>query len=202
VSQAFHWATAALVLATFALAMWPELMKGSAALHRSLGLAVLFLVPLRLAWRSTAGTGGGGGGGAGAEASRTAALAAAAATAMHGLLYAALLAVPMLGWLHLNLKGIGANLFGLPLPVLTGMDRDLASLVLQAKGWIAYGMLGAVGLHAAAALAHHYLVRDGVFAAMLPRVRQGPEPALGQDEAMWAEGSKLLPRGALVRRAP
>ena len=30
-SQALHWATAVLVLASFALALWPELVKGSAA---------------------------------------------------------------------------------------------------------------------------------------------------------------------------
>jgi hypothetical protein len=57
-SQALHWATAVLVLASFALALWPELVKGSAALHKSLGLALLFVVPLRLGWRLTAGWGG------------------------------------------------------------------------------------------------------------------------------------------------
>jgi hypothetical protein len=56
-SQALHWATAVLVLASFALALWPGLVKGSAALHKSLGLALLFVVPLRLAWRLTGGSG-------------------------------------------------------------------------------------------------------------------------------------------------
>ena len=59
-SQALHWATAVLVLASFALALWPGLVKGSAALHKSLGLALLFVVPLRLAWRLTGGSGGAG----------------------------------------------------------------------------------------------------------------------------------------------
>src|SRR5215213_9519627 len=80
-SQALHWATAVLVLASFALALWPGLVEGSASLHKSSGLALLFVVPLRLGWRLTAGWGGprpGSKGGAGASAAK----------AVHGLLYA------------------------------------------------------------------------------------------------------------------
>ena len=150
-SQALHWATAALVLASFALALWPGLVKGSAALHKSLGLALLFVVPLRLAWRLTGGSGGarsGNGDGDGALAAK----------AMHWALYAMLLAVPLLGWLHLNSKGMGASMFGFLLPTLADPDREFAAVLLRAKWWLSYGMLGAIGLHAAAALAHHYLV--------------------------------------------
>ncbi len=163
VSQALHWATAALVLASFALALWPELVKGSSALHKSLGLALLFVVPLRLGWRLAAGRGGARPGSKGG---------APAAKAVHAMLYAMLLAVPLLGWVHLNSKGIGASMFGLHLPALADADRELAPILLRAKWWLSYGLLGAIGLHAAAALAHHYLLRDGVLASMMPR---GPE---------------------------
>ena len=159
-SQALHWTTAALVLASFALALWPELVKGSAALHKSLGLALLFVVPLRLGWRLTAGWGGA------RPGSKVG--GALAAKAVHGMLYAMLLAVPLLGWLHLNSKGVGVSMFGLHLPMLTDADRELAPALLRAKRWLSYGMLGAIGLHAAAALAHHYLLRDGVLASMMP----------------------------------
>ncbi len=161
VSQALHWASAGLVLASFALALWPELVEGSSALHKSLGLALLFVVPLRLSWRLTAGWGGArpGSGGGGALAAK----------AVHAMLYAMLLAVPLLGWLHLNSKGVGAGMFGLQMPVLADADRGRAAVLLQAKRWLSYGMLGAIGLHAAAALAHHYLLRDGVLASMMPR---------------------------------
>jgi cytochrome b561 len=180
VSQILHWATAALVLASFALALWPDLVKGSAALHKSLGLALLVVVPLRLFWRLTGGTGGarpGGEDGAGALAAK----------AVHCALYAMLLAVPLLGWLHLNSKGIGASMFGFGLPMLVDADRDFARALLRAKSWLAYGMLGAIGLHAAAALAHHHLLRDGVLASMLPggglrghrRAAAAPRPGLG-----------------------
>ena len=159
-SQALHWATAALVLASFALALWPGLVKGSAALHKSFGLALLFVVPLRLGWRLTAGWGGARPGSKGGGT--------LAAKAVHGMLYAMLLAVPLLGWLHLNSKGIGVSMFGLHLPMLADADRELASVLFRAKRWLSYGMLGAVGLHAAAALAHHHLLRDGVLASMMP----------------------------------
>ncbi len=58
-SQALHWATAALVLASFALGLWPDLVKGSASLHKSVGLALFLVVLLRLGWRLTGGRGGG-----------------------------------------------------------------------------------------------------------------------------------------------
>jgi superoxide oxidase len=161
-SLVLHWATAALVLACFALAFWPDLMKGSASLHKSLGLALLFVVPLRLGWRLTGGRGGGRPDGRGDALTF-------AAKAVHGALYAALLAVPLLGWLHLNSKGIGASMFGLSMPRLADADRELARSLFQAKRWLAYGMLSAIGFHATAALAHHYVFKDGVLASMLPR---------------------------------
>ena len=167
-SKALHWATALLVLASFALAIWPGLVQGSAALHRSLGLALLFILPLRLAWRFARGRGG---------ALATDAPGALAARAVHGALYLAMLVLPLLGWLTMDLKGTGARMFGQALPSLVAPDRELATLVFRAKWWLAYGVLGTIGLHAAAALAHHYLLRDGVLVSMLPqRRRSRPAP--------------------------
>ena len=203
VSKALHWATAILVLATFALAIWPELVKGSGALHRSLGLALLFVVPLRLAWRLAGGTGG-------TEAQAEdglAGLATLAAKAVHGALYLAMAALPLLGWLYMDLKGTGASMFGQALPSLAGADRELAAAVYRVKWWLAYGMLGTIGLHAAAALAHHYLLRDGVLAAMLPDLRprrrrpDAPRPA-GLGEAAAGDTSPLAqpPLASATRR--
>jgi cytochrome b561 len=170
-SKALHWATAAIVLASFALALWPELMKGSNAVHKSLGLLLLFVLPLRMAWRLARGTGGGAvaaaaGGGGGALAAK----------AMHAALYLLMLALPVLGWLVVNLKGADARIFGLALPALLDPNREAAAMLLAAKTWLAYGMLGAIGLHAGAALAHHYLLRDGVLLAMLPKLRRPVAP--------------------------
>ena len=182
-SRALHWATAALVLATFALALWPGLVKGSASLHKSLGLALFFTVLLRLGWRLTGGRGGGKPDGEGDALTL-------AAKAVHGALYAALLAVPLLGWLHLNSKGIGVGMFGLPMPTLADPDRDLARLLFQAKRWFAYGMLSAIGFHATAALAHHYVFRDGVLASMLPGGSRGKAAATAPDEVEDVAGAK------------
>lgn len=192
-SRALHWTTAALVLAAFALALWPGLVKGSASLHKSLGLALFFVVLLRLGWRWSGGTGGGRPNGDGDALTL-------AAKAVHGALYAALLAVPLLGWLHLNSKGIGVSMFGLPMPTLVDADRDLARLLFQAKRWVAYGMLSAIGFHATAALAHHYVFRDGVLASMLPprggaaggRGASEPRPAAGGE----ANGDAAEAKGA------
>jgi superoxide oxidase len=184
-SRALHWTTAVLVLATFVLSLWPGLVEGSGALHRSLGLALLFVVLLRLGWRLTAGWGGARPGGAG--------VGGFAAKAVHSMLYAMLLAVPLLGWLHLNSKGIGASMFGLHLPMLADADRELAPVLLQAKRWLSYGMLVVIGLHAAAALAHHYLLRDDVLASMMPNGFRGhgtATPQLAPAVVAGAAGTK------------
>lgn len=184
-SLALHWTTAALVAACFALALWPDLLKGSASLHKSLGLALLFVVAARLGWRLTGARGGGRPDGRGDALFH-------AARAVHGLLYAALLAVPLLGWLHLNSKGIGVGMFGLAMPTLVDVDRDLARTLFQAKRWLAYGMLSAIGFHATAALAHHYVFKDGVLASMLPGGRRDRGAAAARpaaEEAARAEGT-------------
>ncbi|MBD0275378.1 MAG: cytochrome b, partial [Acetobacteraceae bacterium] len=134
---------------------------GSASLHKSIGLALIFVVLLRLGWRLTGGKGG-------AHPGNNDSLALAA-KAVHGMLYLALLAVPLLGWLHLNSKGIEVRMFGIPMPMLADPDRDLSRLLFQAKRWLSYGMLSAIGFHATAALAHHFVFRDGVLTSMLPR---------------------------------
>ena len=82
-------------------------------------------------------------------------------------------------------------MFGLQMPVLADADRERAAALLRAKWWLSYRMLGAIGLHAAAALSHQYLLRDGVLASMMPR---GPG---GQPAAMpRAVGSPARPEEA------
>lgn len=86
----------------------------------------------------------------------------------HGALYLFMLAMPLAGWLVLSAEGEAISFFGLPVPPLVAPDEGLAERVEELHelgGTIGYFL---IGLHAAAALIHHYLLRDNVLRRMLP----------------------------------
>ena len=90
---------------------------------------------------------------------------------MHGVLYAFMLLMPILGWITLSAGGKIIPFFGLQLPPLVDADRLLSRAVRELHetiGTIGYYL---IGLHAAAAMFHHYFVRDGTLLCMLPRRR-------------------------------
>ena len=93
------------------------------------------------------------------------------AKAMYLTLYAFLIVMPLLGWLTLSANGQVVPLFGLELPALLSPDKSLAHSLEEIHGTI--GTIGyfLIGLHAAAALLHHYLLRDNTLLRMLPRRR-------------------------------
>lgn len=90
------------------------------------------------------------------------------AKAMHLTLYAFLIVMPVLGWLALNAKAKTVPFFGLSLPTLIGIDKPLGDRLEELHEVI--GIIGyyLIGLHAAAALFHHYFIRDNALRRMLP----------------------------------
>lgn len=84
---------------------------------------------------------------------------------MHVILYAFMLGMPLLGWMMLSAAGKQLP-FGLP-PLLD-FDKPLARNIKEIHetiGTIGYYLLG---LHAVAALFHHYLLKDNTLLRMLP----------------------------------
>ena len=83
-------------------------------------------------------------------------------------LYVLMIGMPLLGWLLVSASGKLIPFFGLELPALVAKNKDLADLVKEIHetgGTIGYFL---IGLHAAAALFHHYFVRDNTLRRMLP----------------------------------
>jgi cytochrome b561 len=99
------------------------------------------------------------------------ALIRAAAATTHLILYALLLMLPLLGWALSNAAGKSVGLFGVPLPALVGADEDLADELQTWHVDTAWVLLAIVSLHIAAALWHHFVMRDGVLRTMLPQRR-------------------------------
>ncbi|VWX61023.1 cytochrome b [Sphingorhabdus sp. 109] len=89
----------------------------------------------------------------------------------HLALYTFMLAMPVAGWLILSAADKSIPFFGLELPALVTPDKALAG---QVKEWHeTFGTVGyfLIGLHALAALFHHYVVKDNTLRRMLPGKR-------------------------------
>lgn len=175
ITQLFHWACAALVVALGALGLYMVDLTSQVAkirlyaLHKSLGITLLALVVLRLLWRWTrrppvplAGM------------SRRHQLAA---DGMHGLLYLMMLAMPLSGWLLNSSKGYPLQWFRwIDLPALSAKNESLSAI---AKAFHEYGFWVLVVLvtgHVLAALHHHMVLDDGALHRMLPWRRRGQLP--------------------------
>lgn len=173
-SIGMHWLMLLLLIAVYACMELREIFpKGSdpreamKAWHYALGLSVFALVFVRLAIRLT--------GPSPRIHPEPAAWQRGLAMTMHLMLYLFMVMMPLLGWLTLSGEGEVARipLLGWPIPMLTGIDESLAETAEELHETIATIGYWLVGLHAAAALLHHYLIRDDTLLRILPsRSRQ------------------------------
>lgn len=174
VSQLLHWTIALLVAANATLGLFMVEMANTPgkveiyAWHKSLGLTLLALVMVRLAWRLYAGRPG--------PVAGVPHWQERIATFTHGALYLLLFAMPLTGWLFNSAAGYPLQWFGaFNLPALAAEDRELRSLagsLHEAGFWL---LLTLVIAHAGAAFYHHVFLRDATLTRMLPR-RHPKEP--------------------------
>ena len=166
VTKALHWLVA-LMIVGLATVGWT--MKGLPntpdkvavyALHKSTGLTVLALVLVRLAWRLLEGRRP-----APPPGMPTWQVQAAAIT--HGLLYIAIVAMPVSGWVFNSASNFPLRWFGLfAVPALSGPDPAL-KLVAGFAHWFLFWCIALLfTLHAAAALDHHFRRKDDVLRRM------------------------------------
>ena len=77
--------------------------------------------------------------------------------------------MPLLGWAYSSAKGYPIVWFGvLPLPDWVPVNEALANVLKPLHALAAYGLIGLVGLHVAAALKHQFIDRDGLIDRMRP----------------------------------
>jgi cytochrome b561 len=167
VSIGLHWLTLLLIAAVYAcielrgnFPKGSDIREGLKAWHFMLGLSVLVLVAIRAVLHVTDTTPR-----IDPEPPRW---QSRMATVMHFALYALMIGMPLLGWLTLSADGKQIPFFGLQLPPLVGENKvvaDWAKEIHEVGGTIGYFL---IGLHAAAALYHHYFVRDDTLQRMMP----------------------------------
>ena len=132
------------------------------AWHKWAGVTAFLVVIVRLAWRLTHRPP--------ALPASMSAVAARLAHVGHAVIYVLMFAIPLSGWLMSSAKGFQTVYFGiLPLPDLVAHDRSLGNALLQVHQALNLTLAVLVAGHAAAALRHHFIDKDGVLARMLPR---------------------------------
>jgi len=169
-----HWAVAALIVIGWTLPHLRAVLAHRAPimdLHRSVGMTVFALVMVRLVWRFFNPPP--------ALPSGTTTIVRWLSHAGHAALYLLMLSVPVCGMLLTWAAGRSIAVWGLftvpaaiaPAPGLRETFEHLHGLLANALIWLAV-------LHAAAALVHHYVFKDGLLDRMLPRHRQRSRSAL------------------------
>jgi cytochrome b561 len=170
ISQCLHWLMAFGILFMIALGYlvdeFPGMSKADAiALHKSIGITILALAVLRLGWRF---------------ANQQPALPptltkfkGVAAKVAHWLLYGLMVAMPVSGWLMVSGFGKSIVLFGvLPIPALLEKDRAVGAFWKDVHESLVYGLIAVILLHVAAAMYHHFILKDDVLKRMLPIFRK------------------------------
>ena len=171
VAMVLHWTIAVLALFQIALGWWmldlpkspPGLRAGWFNVHKSIGMSIGLLMLARLGWRLSHV--------APALPASLPRWQARAARLSHGLLYAALIAQPLVGYLGSSFTRYPIKYFGITLPHW-GWDAPALKQVCSNVHFALACLISAlVVLHVAAAL-KHFLARDGVFQRMWPRRAQ------------------------------
>jgi cytochrome b561 len=160
-----HWVTLALMIGVYACIelreMYPrgsDLREGLKTWHFMLGLTVFFLVWVRITARLLG---------------KTPPIVPAApkwqlviANVVELALYGLMVVLPILGWVTLSAEGKPIPFFGVQLPALVGESKQLAERTEELHTTLATIGYFLIGLHAAAALFHHYVQRDNALRRM------------------------------------
>jgi cytochrome b561 len=169
VAIALHWTTALLVVVQFALAeTWDWFAKPTQeamqSLHISLGVLLAAVIVARLIWRLIPGH---------QMSSLEAGWVKLASKGVHYLLYGLLVVQVGLGfgwrWAQGNSVGF-FGLFGIPGPY-GALDKATRHTFHDLHDKVGWAIIILAGLHALAALYHHYVLKDRVLKRMLPARR-------------------------------
>ena len=170
-AMALHWAAALLIVVAFFVGLWMAPLEISPlkfrayAYHKWMGITVFLIAFAHLAWRVAH------------PAPPPVAMPAwqlRASETAHVLLYLLMFLSPITGYLYSSAAGVQTVYLGLvPLPDLLGKDKLVANALQIVHSTLNYGFAALVVVHAAAAIKHHVIDRDGMLDRMLPLSRGG-----------------------------
>lgn len=168
VAMAFHWLTAALVLAAFVMGpggsekqVYSTARDFDRQIHEVLGLSVFGLTFLRLAWQAFAPA---------PQVLLMPPWMKFLSKTVQGILYALLLATPASAIAGAWLEGhpLTLGILG-DIPPMFPLAHAAGESIAQIHPILGDIVIWLAGFHAAAALFHHFVLRDEVLLSMLPR---------------------------------
>lgn len=167
IAQFFHWIIVALIITQYVLVqIFEDMPLGMAKIkmignHKAVGMTILMLAVLRLIWRwanpvpELPGT--------------LKPYERRLAHISHILLYLLIFAIPVSGWIMSSVANIPVSYFGLfAFPNLVGADKSWVDPVKEVHEILNVMLLITVAIHVAAALKHHFILKDDVLKRMLP----------------------------------
>jgi cytochrome b561 len=160
VAQVFHWVTVVL-LAT----AWLVAHADARTLHETLGLTVFAIVAARLLWRLVDRR---------PKHDQLSPAVALGSKLVHWLLYGLLIAIPATAIVGTWIGGHPITVYGLgDIGPYLAASRQLGHEIMGIHELLANAIVVVAGLHAAAALFHHFFIRDNVLRTMLPGLPGG-----------------------------
>jgi cytochrome b561 len=165
ISRLLHWLMAAMILAMLfiGVAMAATLSPHYhllVAIHRPLGIAILVLAVLRLVNRRINPPPD--------LPEDLPVIQQIAARSSHILLYALMLAMPLIGWSMLSAAGYPIVLYGpLQLPPILPANLFVYAVLRSVHTTLAYLLFATILAHLGAALFHAMIRRDGIWASMV-----------------------------------
>jgi cytochrome b561 len=167
VAQFFHWVTTILVVVAFIYGpggseqrVYSPGRDFDRQIHETLGMGVLAIVLIRLAWRAFD---------ASPDDPPMPRWMRLASKVVHAMIYLLLLAIPVTAIFGAWLEGHPLTLVGdVRIGPLFAESHAVGSAIASIHGWLGDAILWVAGVHAAAALYHHVVLRDDVLRTMLP----------------------------------
>lgn len=166
--QILHWLTAVFVITAWVIGqLHDSLPKGAARnsamfVHISFGLSVLVFLFARLAWRLYSPS-------PPPEPTRFGKPLEWASKIVTAAIYLLMLLIPIAGIVVVFSHGRPLSIYGLwSIPSPWALDRTFAHAMEERHEFLANLLMILVVLHAAAALVHHYVLRDRTLTRMLP----------------------------------
>ncbi|MFM0416773.1 cytochrome b [Paraburkholderia aromaticivorans] len=166
VARTLHWLTVLLIAVQFVIG-WtmPDIHKdtqpvGLIAWHLGVGSALIAVMVIRVLWRLTHWP----------TPDELPPLLSVVSRITHFLLYAALVVVPLLGWINASSRGWTVSLLGLvPYPALSEQGSAFGHEMGDVHGVLAWVLFALIALHVAAAVFHRVVLKDHVLQRMLPQ---------------------------------
>lgn len=161
VARGLHWLIALLIIVQLPLGYFGHEMDDSPnkifwlTLHKSLGVTVLVLMALRLAWRVTHPVP--------KPVPGTTAWQRVTATSVHWALYLVVFLQTLSGWVAADTSRIPWKAFWvIPLPDILETSHDLHEAGEEMHEFMVWMLLILLAVHVGAALWHHFVRRDDV----------------------------------------